>query len=139
MTHNRWLKRLSVPLIVLLVLTAAPAAPTYAANVIRVTPDGFTNPECGLDWANPCTLPGALGKAMAGDEIWVMAGRYHPGVAGAVEATFLIPAGVALYGGFSGTELQREERDWIAHPTILSGDIDENDLINSSSKLLRIA
>jgi hypothetical protein len=32
-------------------------------------------------------------------------------------------SGVALYGGFVGTEDQRARRDWTAHPTLLSGEI----------------
>jgi hypothetical protein len=36
--------------------------------------------------------------------------------------TLLLPAGIAVYGGFAGDETAREERDWRGRPTILSGD-----------------
>src|SRR5262249_39547213 len=37
--------------------------------------------------------------------------------------SFVLDAGVAVYGGFAGTETQLSQRDWVHHVTTLSGDI----------------
>lgn len=36
------------------------------------------------------------------------------------------------YTAFAGGETARDERDWTAHPTVLSGDIDGNDLVDAN-------
>jgi hypothetical protein len=92
----------------------------------------------GADWANAYTsLQSALAAASSGDEIWIAAGLYKPTVQVDVdgsggsdprEVTFQIPSGVALYGGFAGGELLLTDRDWTVNLTILSGDIDNNDV-----------
>jgi uncharacterized repeat protein (TIGR01451 family) len=69
-----------------------------------------------------------LSAAGYGSEIWVQAGVHYPGAAGNYTATFTLKNGVRLYGGFAGTETSRDERNWRANPTILSGDIDRNDI-----------
>jgi hypothetical protein len=93
----------------------------------------------GSSWGNAYTsLSDALAVASPGTEIWVAAGTYYPEVAVDVnqdmildsrEKTFHIPNGVMLFGGFAGVEASKEERDWQANPTILSGDIDHNDIL----------
>jgi hypothetical protein len=75
------------------------------------------------DWDNACTLQTALATAAAGTEIWAAAGTYKPTSGTERAATFQLVAGVALYGGFAGTETLRTQRNPAANPTILSGDI----------------
>ncbi len=98
----------------------------YAA-VIRVDGSLMTNGD-GSSWALAMnTLPGAIASANLGDEIWVksIGGAYTPGTT--TGSTFLLKDGVNLYGGFAGTETNRVEADPYLHPTILSGDVDNND------------
>ncbi len=95
-------------------------------GVLYAAPNGMTSGACDT-WANACTLQRALSIAVSGDEIWVKAGVHYPGAAGNRDASFTLKNGVALYGGFAGWETSRDQRDWQANPTILSGDIDQND------------
>ena len=64
----------------------------------------------------------ALRLAVAGDEIWVARGTYHTSRLVDRAASFVVAAGVRLYGGFAGKEQQLKQR----HPdaqSILSGEI----------------
>jgi predicted outer membrane repeat protein len=132
MNMNRWTKPLALLLAALLTasltLSLLPTQPTRAATVIYVSQSGSDDPECGLTWDGACSLQAALARALPGDELWVAAGLYVPGESGDRSATFRVPAGVALYGGFTGSETARDQRDATAHLTILSGDIDRNDI-----------
>lgn len=132
------MKKLSrIPLRAVLLYALMSFSCLAKADVIYVNPAaaGLNN---GTSWANAfTTLSGALMAANNGDEIWVVHGVYKPvtqvdfngsGGIDAREATFEIPDGVALYGGFAGTEVTREARDWQSNVTILSGDIDNNDV-----------
>jgi hypothetical protein len=66
-------------------------------------------------WGDYATIEAAIGAAAAGDELWVLEGTY------ALTSQILVDWAVAIYGGFGGDETTDEERDWVAHPTILDG------------------
>ena len=73
-------------------------------------------------------------------EIWVAQGVYRPDegvgmVADDRAETYGLLDGVAVYGGFVGPTFLPEERDWQSHVTVLSGDVDGND-INSGGIVL---
>lgn len=90
----------------------------------------------GLSWADAfSSLPRALANAQAGDEIWVAQGVYKPSLASGVplprRETFLLPAGVAIYGGFSGSESELSQRNWFVNRSVLTGDLAGDDLIDA--------
>ncbi|MAT41461.1 MAG: hypothetical protein CL609_03895 [Anaerolineaceae bacterium] len=131
MMNHRSLKQFLALCWVVVLISALFVKPVIANQVLQtsntiwyVSPSGDgTN---GLSWQTAYNdLQDALASALEGDEIWVAAGVYKPGM-DRTDSFHLVP-GVALYGGFVGNELTREERDWEVNLTILSGDIDEND------------
>jgi hypothetical protein len=83
-----------------------------------------TGANNGSSWADAYTdLQSALPAALSGDEIWVAKGTYKPTTDTDRTACFLMKQCAGIYGGFAGTETSRDQRDWVANPTILSGDI----------------
>jgi len=125
------LKRKDVFCIVLLALLSVfslnvPLSSQAAGSVRFAAPVAQGSGNCS-SWANSCTLQTALTNAVSGDEIWVKMGVHYPGAAGERSATFTLKHGVALYGGFAGTETSRDQRNWTTNKTILSGDVDGND------------
>ncbi len=87
-------------------------------------------------WENACPLRHALGLSMPGKEVWVAAGVHTPTVYSTdLDATFKISY-MDVYGGFAGVETARYQRDPAAHLTILSGDIENNDIDADGDRIL---
>jgi uncharacterized repeat protein (TIGR01451 family) len=105
---------------------------TAATGVLYAAPSALGSGDCS-SWDNACPLQTALASALSGDQIWVQSGVHKPGAAR--PDTFTLLPGVAVYGGFAGTETQLEQRDWLANRTVLSGDIDNNDPVDLSGVL----
>lgn len=81
-------------------------------------------PATGLNWGQAFpNLHQALSVAQAGDQVWVATGTYLPDTGTDRDHPFVLPSGVQLFGGFQGWEASVAQRDIIAYPTILSGDI----------------
>ncbi len=82
----------------------------------------------GFSWATAMhDLQSALETMRANHEprqIWVAQGTYRPdrGTRDR-EASFQLIGGVTLIGGFAGSESNASQRDPVAHPTILTGDL----------------
>ena len=100
-------------------ITALASGDTYYVDADVRTPGDGSSWERAFD-----SIQDAIDATTAGDEIWVAEGVYTPEVPAGREATFLIPDGVRLYGGFEGTENQLAQRDDPEDfPTILSGEL----------------
>ena len=105
-----------------------PARAADGQSVLYVKADAAGAGD-GTSWADAYTdLQAALATAESGNDIWVAAGTYTPGGPGDRTATFRLKSGVGIYGGFAGTEVSRSERYPAANPTVLSGDLNGDDL-----------
>ena len=126
---SRFSSILSTLLITALILIASPIQHANAATgplcYVRVGASG-----AGDSWSD--AYPD-LQSALADNnctEIWVAQGTYYPdeGTGQSDDdrtSTFTLKSGVAIYGGFDGTEPLRTDRDWENNTTTLSGDIDQ--------------
>jgi hypothetical protein len=108
------------------------ATPTAVGTVLYVDAARHTGANNGASWDDafqgPLGLQAALAVAVSGTEIWIADGRYTPAPPnGDRSASFVLPGGVALYGGFAGHETALEQRNVALHAAILSGDLNGND------------
>ncbi|MBE0686869.1 MAG: DUF11 domain-containing protein, partial [Anaerolineaceae bacterium] len=94
---------------------------------------GASGLQTGNSWADALTtLQDAL-QVTEACELWVAKGMYYPDQGSSQAdndrtATITLQSGVAIYGGFAGTETSRDQRNWETNVTVLSGDIDQNDV-----------
>lgn len=93
-----------------------------------------TSGNDGLSWDKAITLTEALSHAKAGDEIWVKGYEDITGhIYKAPKEGFVLPSGVAMYGGFAGDETIKNDlptgrhKYQMKYQTALVGDINTND------------
>lgn len=93
-----------------------------------------TSSNDGSSWENAITLTEALRRAKAGDEIWVKGYEDITGnIYKAPKGGFVLPSGVAMYGGFAGDETIKNDlptgrhKYQMKYQTALVGDINTND------------
>lgn len=99
-------------------------APVRASGLTIYVNSSATGANDGSSWTDAYTdLQSAFTAASSGDEIWVAAGTYKPTTDTDRTVSFVLKNGIALYGGFAGTETLLAERDFETNITVLSGEI----------------
>lgn len=106
--------------------------PTVSAksidNILYAAPVSSGAGDCST-WSDACTLTFAINSAVSGEQVWAKSGIHVPG--STVTDTFSLKNGVSVYGGFAGNETSLDQRQWQTNITILSGDIDDNDITDA--------
>ena len=101
---------------------------------IRYVNHAATGANNGSSWIDAYNhLQDAVDAAPPGFQIWVARGVYKPtqhftGDTSDRYKTFYISKNIAIYGGFAGTETMLSQRNFQNNPTVLSGDLENNDL-----------
>ena len=118
---------------VLILLSCVSSLFAQGSKTYHVTAEA-TDGGDGLSWENAITLKNALSQAKAGDEIWVKGYEDITGhIYKAPEGGFVLPSGVAMYGGFAGDETLKNDlptgrhKYQMKYQTALVGDIGTND------------
>ena len=91
--------------------------------IIRVKTNG-NDANSGASWVlAKKTVQGAINAGNAGDEIWVASGTYQENIQNKIVNIGGTDTAIdmALYGGFAGTETNRNERNWLTNIAILDG------------------
>lgn len=109
--------------------------------IIHVDASAVNNGD-GKSWATAFNnLQDALAVAVSGNKVWVTLGVYYPDVGGTQVnndrlASFTLIDGVSIYGGFNGTETDLNQRDPELNVTVLSGDLEQDDVNSDGNNIL---
>jgi hypothetical protein len=103
-----------------------------AASILYVN-GSATGIGDGSSWTDAYkTIQAAVTVAVSGDEIWVAKGAYTATTSPIVA----MKAGVALYGGFLGTENSRDLRNPAVNATIIDGESSRQCITGASNATL---
>ncbi|MCY7357126.1 MAG: hypothetical protein LH609_06585, partial [Rudanella sp.] len=123
--YRQLTRNLLVFLLLLISLTVSGQTIRYVS-----TTGTNTNPASATSWATSTTnLQGAIAVSSVNDQVWVAGGTYKPGGNGHSNRSlsFAMKNGLAIYGGFAGTEATLGQRPTInpttPSATTLSGDV----------------
>ncbi len=86
-------------------------------------PSAVASVQVGLDLAEARLSAGGFSSC----DVWVAAGLYHPSATDN-SVSLTLHSNVGLYGGFSGQETDRSQRNWATHHAVLSGDLAGDDI-----------
>lgn len=128
--HHTTYRKIIAALILLSCVSSLFAQGSKTYHVTAEATDGGD----GSSWTQAITLEKALSRAKAGDEIWVKGYEDITGhIYKAPEGGFVLPSGVAMYGGFAGDETIKNDlptgrhKYQMKYQTALVGDIATND------------
>ncbi|MBU2939285.1 T9SS type A sorting domain-containing protein [Lacinutrix sp. C3R15] len=109
-------------LLILLLIGSA----TFAQTYVNINAVGNND---GTSWTDAYTsLQTALSNSSIGEEIWIASGTYKPHATNRTVYFIINKNDLKIYGGFAGTELQLTDRVFGTNETILSGDLQDNDV-----------
>ncbi|NRR91100.1 T9SS type A sorting domain-containing protein [Winogradskyella undariae] len=108
-------------------LSAIDVANLYESE-IKLVDQNATGANDGSSWADAYTSLNTALQNNPGGEFWLKGDTYVQ--IGSVNAPFNLDDNQKIYGGFNGTETLLGQRDIVANPTILSGDINGDDDYN---------
>ena len=128
--HHTTYRKIIAALILLSCVSSLFAQGSKTYHVTAEATDGGD----GSSWTQAITLENALSQAKAGDEIWVkgyedITGHIYKAPLGG----FVLPSGVAMYGGFAGDETIKNDlptgrhKYQMKYQTALVVDIGTND------------
>ncbi|MCG8476816.1 MAG: hypothetical protein MI784_15230 [Cytophagales bacterium] len=88
----------------------------YVDHKAKGKNDGTSWENAFTDLAEALKILGSRGADLKEAEVWVAKGTYQ-----APEKGFFMSNPIGVYGGFTGAETKREQRDWAANRTVLTG------------------
>lgn len=98
---------------------STPVSMFMHGDIIYVNP-GATGANNGSSWQDALTdVRQAFTESTADDEVWVVKGTYKPAPA----KPWIVSDTKGIFGGFTGAETARNQRNWKLNKTIFSGDI----------------